>query len=322
MRLKYSLLAISILLGCVLIPYLFWHQTWFGRALNSSELTEYLVDGGNSRKIQHGLTQLVSRIEQGDPTIHQWYEDVTRLTEHPHVQIRGALAWAMGHDPTSELFHHALISMSTDPEPLVRRNVALSLARFGDLAALNELRAMLQPHDIRAPVAGQVRAPPNPGEWVEAGILLLQLVNDEDTHEVSANISGQVLKGSVQDGALVQVGDSLLTLAAHPRHIWESLRALYLIGTTQELSLVDTIASNGRLSQDIRHQARLTAEAIKKRISSSTERPQRAEPGSSSSTHTFEGNFCLIFNSPTPLELPSEGPINLSQENRIISLTV
>lgn len=272
-RLKYSLLAISILLGCVLIPFLFWHQTWFGRVLDSAELTEYLGNGDNSRKIQHGLTQLVSRIEQKDPTIHQWYDDVARLTEHPHVQIRGAVAWAMGHDPASELFHQALISMSTDPKPLVRRNVALSLARFGELAALAELRAMLQPHDIRAPVAGQVRAPRTPGEWVEAGIFLLQLVNDEDIHKVYADVSGQILKGSAQDGTLVQAGDLLLTVAAHPRHIWESLRALYLIGTSQELLLVDTIASDAHLSEDIRHQAKLTAEAIQKRISSSPDRP-------------------------------------------------
>src|SRR6202166_4028394 len=42
----------------VLMPFLFWWNTWFGRHLSDQQLTEYLHDDKKPRHIQHALVQL------------------------------------------------------------------------------------------------------------------------------------------------------------------------------------------------------------------------------------------------------------------------
>ncbi len=139
-------LVLLVLVACVVVPFLFWQGTWFGRPLQDDELTQFLTDTDKSRRIQHGLSQLAERMERGDPKISPWYEIVAQLSEHPGPQVRVTAAWVMGQDSTSELFHNALLDMLHDDEVLVRRNAALSLVRFGDGEGLNELRAMLASH--------------------------------------------------------------------------------------------------------------------------------------------------------------------------------
>ena len=42
----------------VLMPFLFWWNTWFGRHLSDQQMTEYLHDEKKPRHIQHALVQL------------------------------------------------------------------------------------------------------------------------------------------------------------------------------------------------------------------------------------------------------------------------
>src|ERR1700691_6190 len=42
----------------VLMPFLFWWSTWFGRRLSNSQITEYLNDDKHPRHIQHALVQV------------------------------------------------------------------------------------------------------------------------------------------------------------------------------------------------------------------------------------------------------------------------
>jgi len=139
-------LVLLALVACVVVPFLFWQGTWFGRPLQDDELTQFLTDTDKSRRIQHGLSQLAERMERGDSKVSQWYEIVAQLSEHSGPQVRGTAAWVMGQDSTSELFHNALLQMLHDDEVLVRRNAALSLVRFGDGEGLDELRTMLASH--------------------------------------------------------------------------------------------------------------------------------------------------------------------------------
>ena len=139
-------LVLLALVACVVVPFLFWQGTWFGRPLQDDELTQFLTDPDKSRQVQHGLSQIAERMERGDPKVSKWYEIVAQLSEHPGPQVRVTTAWVMGQDSTSELFHNALLDMLHDDEVLVRRNAALSLVRFGDGEGLNELRAMLASH--------------------------------------------------------------------------------------------------------------------------------------------------------------------------------
>ncbi len=139
----YTALVLLALVACVVVPFLFWQGTWFGRPLQDDELTQSLTDPDKSRRVQHGLSQIAERMERGDPKVAQWYEMVAQLSEHPGPQVRVTAAWVMGQDSTSQLFHDALLDMLHDDEVLVRRNAALSLVRFGDREGLKELRAML-----------------------------------------------------------------------------------------------------------------------------------------------------------------------------------
>ena len=197
-------LVLLALVACVVVPFYFWQGTWFGRPLQDDELTRYLTDPDKSRWVQHGLVQIVERMERGDPRVAQWYETVAKLSEHSGPQVRVTAAWVMGQDSASELFHNTLLQMLGDDEVLVRRNAALALVRFGDDEGLNELRAMLAPD------------------------------------------SG-------------------------PEHVWESLRALALIGGTAELDLVDAVSENTVLDEELRRQAVLTQNAIQSRIQKETQ---------------------------------------------------
>ena len=98
-RFIYFVLAVLTLGACVMIPYYTWHSTWFGRPLRDIELTEYLQNQDNPRRIQHALTQVAERIEErGDSSALQWYEEVIRLSQHPVLQVRVTVAWVMGQD--------------------------------------------------------------------------------------------------------------------------------------------------------------------------------------------------------------------------------
>ena len=46
----------------VLMPFLFWWNTWFGRHLSDQQLTEYLHDDKKPRHIQHALVQMGERM--------------------------------------------------------------------------------------------------------------------------------------------------------------------------------------------------------------------------------------------------------------------
>src|SRR5882757_4379836 len=52
----------------VLMPFLFWWNTWFGRHLPDNQVTEYLQDDKHPRHIQHALIQLGERMGRHDAT--------------------------------------------------------------------------------------------------------------------------------------------------------------------------------------------------------------------------------------------------------------
>src|SRR5262245_32518618 len=72
----------------VLLPFLFWWSTWFGRRLPDKQITEYLRDDKRPRHIQHALVQIGERITRHDPTVAQWYPELVRLATHPVEEVR------------------------------------------------------------------------------------------------------------------------------------------------------------------------------------------------------------------------------------------
>src|SRR2546422_10457879 len=80
----------------VLIPFLFWWNTWFGRQLSDKQLAEYLQDDKKPRHIQHALVQIGERVTRHDPSVTRWYSDVVRLASYPIEEVRNTDAWVMG----------------------------------------------------------------------------------------------------------------------------------------------------------------------------------------------------------------------------------
>src|SRR5215467_13842574 len=99
----------------VLMPFLFWRSTWFGRPLSDRDLGSYLKDDRKPRHIQHALVQIGDRMSRGDPRVRQWYPELVRLATYPVEEVRNTDAWVMGQDTSSADFHHALLEMLHDP---------------------------------------------------------------------------------------------------------------------------------------------------------------------------------------------------------------
>ena len=248
-------------LALVLFPFLFWYGTWFGRKLSDADLDAYFADASKPRHIQHALVQLGERISGGRAAA-RWYPLVVLQGASPNLEIRQTAAWIMGQDRAYLPFHWALLMLIYDPEPMVRRNAALSLAGFGDGAARSELVAMLRPYIVRAPVAGPLRYRLKLGDYVNPGTLLARVGETE----VRSPVPGEVRSLEHKEGDAVAPGDALAVLSADTHHVWEALRALYVVGQAEDLEdvLRFTRPLPG-LPASLAQQAALTAQAIQAR---------------------------------------------------------
>src|SRR6266852_1702399 len=140
----------------VLMPFLFWWNTWFGRQLPDKQITQYLQDEKHPRHIQHALVQLGERMGHHEPAATRWYPEMIRLASHSVEEVRNTDAWVMGQDASVPAFHETLLHMLHDSSPMVRGNAALSLVRFRDATGRPQIVALLQPAKIVTPFAGRV----------------------------------------------------------------------------------------------------------------------------------------------------------------------
>jgi hypothetical protein len=249
----------------IIVPFLTWYGTWFGRELSDDDIAKYLADEKSPRHIQHALLQIEQRIEKHDPNVRKFYPQVITLTRNPVAEIRKTTAWVMGQDPTSEEFHRALILMLTDSEPLVRRNAALQLVRFGDGSGRPELRAMLQPFDVKSPMAGSIVSLLPHGSKIKAGGLLARIRDASNTvSEFRSPLDGAIGSLSVKEGEAVVAGQTIAWLAPDQATVSDALRGLAFVGTKDDLLLVESCAQ-ADASAETSQQASLTATAIKHR---------------------------------------------------------
>ncbi len=265
LSLRSKLLLALVVVIAVLIPIQFWRGVWFGGELDEEEVGRALAATESARRVQHALSWVEGRIREGDASARTWYSQIARLAEHPLVDIRLQVAWVMGQDNESQLFHQTLLELLRDPEPIVRRNAALGLTRFADRKALPELRAMLQPFSLQVSASGPVLFLVRAGELVARGGEVAQ-VGDEQPVIVSSPLPGRVLSLERKPGETIQKGQTLLTLAPEPEHVWEALRALLLVGVPEDLPLVRSILDDRRFSRQIHDQARSTLEVLQERV--------------------------------------------------------
>jgi biotin carboxyl carrier protein len=250
----------------VLMPFLFWRATWFGRTLTDAEITKYLHDDQKPRHIQHALVQIGERMNHGAHGAGQWSAELVRLSGYPVEEVRNTDAWIMGQDNSNQQFHQALLRMLSDPSPLVRGNAALALVRFGDASGRSQIVAMLKPLAVTAPTAGRVTAVARSGEAANHGTVLVKLDSHGQLVEVRAPISGHIRAIEAQPGADVAQGAQLAVLNPGDQQVWEALRALYIVGQPDDLPAVTPYKNPPRdLPQRIAQQAAETEKAIRER---------------------------------------------------------
>ena len=267
---KATLIATALAIASVLIPFWFWMDTWFGKELTEEQIGEYLTDSERPRRAQHAITQISQRITAGDESVKVWYPQLLDLARHELPEIRRTVAWVMGDDSSSEPFHGALRVLVTDPDPMVRRNAALALSRFGDSAGRDEIRGMLQPYRLTTGHAGVVTNRLEPGDVFDAGALIVRIQPDEEEEalDVRAPLPGIVDRQLHADGERVAAGDEVTVIRPESTHVLQALAGLYLVGTSDDIELVQPYQRpRDGLSVQVAQQARLTLEKIRERTS-------------------------------------------------------
>jgi hypothetical protein len=250
----------------VLMPFLFWWSTWFGRQLSDKQIGEYLNDDKHPRHIQHALVQVGERMGRHDAGAMRWYPELVRLASHPVEEVRNTDAWVMGHDTAGASFHETLLRMLADSSPMVRGNAALSLVRFGDAAGRPQIVALLQPASIIAPAAGRVVDTDKAGTAIHQGGLIAKLQDGPRTTEVRSPISGRIRALTVVTGATVTQGAAVATVDPGAEQVWEALRALYLVGGVDDLPAIRLYERElPEIPDRVRQQAALTEQAIRDR---------------------------------------------------------
>jgi hypothetical protein len=250
----------------VLMPFLFWNATWFGRPMTDTQLGLALANRSKPREIQHALTQIEARMEAHDPAVRHWYPAVLALANDPVDEIRVTDAWVMGQDNSSQDFHRALGNLLGDANVMVERNAALSLVRFGDDAGHAQIVAMLRPYAMASPLGGTLQTRLKAGDVVNPGTLVAHVEAPGGRKEVRATAPGTIERWLATNGAPIAVGQPLLSLEPSESMVWEALRALYLVGRAEDLADVERYARGGEgFSPQVAKQAMATARAIRGR---------------------------------------------------------
>lgn len=250
----------------VAATFLAWYFSWFGRGLSDADISKYLADEKNPRHVQHALLQIQQRMERGEPSAKNWYPQLVTLSGNPETEFRLTVAWLMGFDNKAPEFHEALLKLLKDPEPIVRRNAALALVRFEDSSGREELVAMLRPYVVKAPVDGTVASSMREGATLARRTLLTRIeASDGKVFELRSPLPGRIEKIAKDNGSQVKHDEDLLTINSDEESVWEALRGLALVGTKDDLPLIQSYAGANDVSKRVKEQADLTAKAISER---------------------------------------------------------
>ena len=241
-----------------------WYFSWFGRELSDADISKYLADEQKPRHVQHALLQIQQRIERGDASAKNWYPQLVKLSGNSETEYRLTVAWLMGFDNKSPEFHEALLKLLHDQEPIVRRNAALALVRFNDHSGREELLAVLKPYSLKAPADGSIASSLHEDSTVARRALLARIQQpDGKVVEIRSPLPGRVNKILKPNGSQVARDDEVLDLISDEDSVWEALRGLAIVGTKDDLELIERYATSE--SGRIKEQATLTARAIESR---------------------------------------------------------
>ena len=272
----YAVLALAFLF--VLMPYLFWQATWFGKPLNDDQMARAFSDADHPRESQHALSQLADRMLSPDPAVrasaHKWYPKVIEMSQSSDSEIRLTAAWVMQQDNAVPEFHTALTRLLADNNTMVARNAALALVRFDDPAGHDVVVSMLKPAPLVASASGKLVERAGPGDSVTAGNLLGRIEAGAASLDVRATAPGKFAQWDVADGAAVNENEVVASINPSPDMVWEALRALYIIGTPADEFVVEPYTHSEKgMPPQTAQQATQTLDAIKSRASASQDHP-------------------------------------------------
>lgn len=265
---KYPWAIAVVVMLFVVVPFVSWYGTWFGRQLSDSQMESYLNDQNKPRNVQHALAQLGNRIIGGDQSAKKWYPAVIAASGHPNFEVRLMAAWVMGQDNTDQDFHRALLPLLQDAHPGVRHNAALALVRFNDETARPEIVAMLKPTTLRAASDGVVEfLAKDEGTPVAASMPLARIKqSDGQVAVMLAPEAARVETLLVENGSQVSEGSDLITLSPETEQVWNALVALYIIGQPDDIPYIQRYTGQlPGISERIHKQAVSTLEAIRER---------------------------------------------------------
>src|ERR1700676_3979839 len=205
MKQRWLIIILALTFLFVLMPFLFWQATWFGRPLNDEQLERALADREHPREIEHALSQVADRVLSPNPitrdSARRFYPEVTRIARSGGDELRLTAAWGMGQDNSVSEFHQELAALLRDPNPMVRRNAALSLVRFGDVSGRDEIRSILEPYALAAPRAGKLNERLKPGDAINPGTLLGHIESGQGNIDLRSTVPGTIDRWLVPDGA-------------------------------------------------------------------------------------------------------------------------
>jgi hypothetical protein len=250
----------------VVATFLAWYFSWFGRELSDADVSKYLADEKNPRHVQHALNQIQNRMERGDAGSKNWYPQLIALSGSPETEFRLTVAWLMGFDNSVPQFHEALLKLVKDTEPLVRRNAALALVRFNDTTGHQEIVSILESYAVTAPANGVVASSLQEGAKVARTTLLARIQQPDGTVvQVRSPLPGRIQKVLIANGAQVTQGEQVLSLISDENSVWEALRGLALVGSYEDVPVIQTYVHSNDVSAKLREQAKNTVNAIETR---------------------------------------------------------
>jgi biotin carboxyl carrier protein len=236
----YIVLVLAFLF--VLMPYLLWQATWFGRPLNDTQMAAAFADKVHPREAQHALSQVADRILSNDAatraSARKWYPQVVALASSSEVSLRLTSAWVMGQDATVPEFHSTLQNLLADFDPMVQRNAALSLVRYGDAAGHDVILSMLKPYLLVSPAAGKLFTRLTQGESVNPGTMIGRIESAGNKIEVRVKVPGTLERWLVQDGTEVKQFQEIAQLNPSSEMVYNSLLALYVIGKPEDIPVI------------------------------------------------------------------------------------
>jgi hypothetical protein len=264
----YPWALIVVIFLFILIPFLSWYGSWFGRPLSDEKIQEYLTDKEKARNVQHALSYIGNKIIEGDKSMERWYPLVIASAGNDAPQVRQIAAWTMGQDNKSEPFHQALLELLKDKNPGVRHNAAVQLVRFNDASGRPELVAMLQSQSLRAETPGEIELlVSEEGRAVAENNPLARIKkSDGQVVEMRSPQDARIQTVSVSDKSQVNPGDEVMTIAPSVEQAFTALQALFIVGQSEDIPQIQRYTGPVTgMSDAVRQQALNTLEAIRAR---------------------------------------------------------